>query len=94
MCVLTNVKNKLWLCWGNARLERGMHGWRRGSPHYSLPALATSLLRLSTRELPGATLLCVFDPGSRILLPCHPGSVACSPMVKPMLCVALKKEKI
>ena len=44
-----------------------------GVPHYSLPALATSLLRLSTRELPGVTLLCAFDPGSRILL--HPCKV-------------------
>ena len=39
-----------------------------GAPHYSLPALATSLLRLPARELPGALLLCAFGPGPRILL--------------------------
>ena len=52
-----------------------VHGWKGGGtageggiPHYSLPALATSLLSLSARELPGAALLCAFGPGPRILL--------------------------
>ena len=61
-----------------------MRGWKGGGaageggiPHYSLPALATSLLRLSTRELPGATLLCAFGPGPRILLGgAYPGAGA------------------
>ena len=39
-----------------------------GIPRCSLPALATSLLRLSARELPGAALLCAFGPGPRALL--------------------------
>ena len=54
---------------GDVLLEKGEISQNGGTlPLYSLPALATSLLRPSIRELPEAPLLCALEAGSRILL--------------------------